>query len=127
MRSDAELHQVALSVSNVAEAVAFYGEVLGLELMLHIETGHPLAFFSFGNSRLMLEESDAEQVGVIYLWFNDLGSKLADFKAKGIEVTQDAAVIFDDTKGIFGDAGQKEMLAFIKDPSGNQIGLMSRE
>ena len=126
MPNDRSLYQIALSVSDLDEAIKFYRDIVGLKLIKQFDIGPKLAFFDLRGPRLMLEQSDGNS-GVFYLYVQNIGQSVEALKAKGAVIEQDPTAIFQDAEGLFGEAGQSELLAFIKDPSGNLVGLMSRE
>ncbi|MCY4655851.1 MAG: VOC family protein [Gammaproteobacteria bacterium] len=127
MAEDRTLYQIALSVSNLAKAVDFYRDTLGLRLIKEFSVGAHLAFFDLGGPRLMIEESANSNPGLFYLFVENLDESVQQLKTKGVNLEQDPMTIFQDQEGLFGPAGQSEVLTFIQDPSGNMIGLMSRK
>lgn len=121
------LRQVALPVSDVDEAVAFYRDVLGLR---HIATFGGLAFFDVGGVRLLLElAEDPEPVDehVLYLAVDDIHAAHAELQGRGTTFVDDPHVIFTDEQGTFGTAGEAEWMTFFRDPDGNLLALSSRE
>lgn len=120
------LHQVAISVQDIEKAVAFYRDRLGLSLIHQFTQGPALAFFDLGGPRLMIEQSEQSNPATFYLWVSDLAGKIDELELVDVEIVQRPTVIFEDKNGIFGTPEQSEYLAFVRDPSGNLIGLMSR-
>lgn len=127
MPADGDLHQVAVSVKNLDESVAFYRDVLGLRLIHQFEQGPRLAFFDLGGTRLMMEESENPSSSLIYLYVEDIEGTISRLRARDVEIHQDTVAIFKDDDGLFGSPGQTEFLAFVKDLDGSLVGLMSRK
>ena len=124
------LHQVAVPVKDVARAVDFYRSLLGDEPIAVFDPPG-LAFFRLGETRLLLdaaadEESSDLSGGLIYVRVPNVAEAVENLRAQGTEIQGEPHIIFDDTDGTFGDAGEVEWMAFIKDPDGNTIGLASR-
>jgi catechol 2,3-dioxygenase-like lactoylglutathione lyase family enzyme len=79
--------------------------------------------FNFSGTRLLLEPEGP--VSSIYFWVDDVGQACASLREKGVTVA-DPEVIFEDPEGIFGTAGEAEIMAFFEDPSGNTLAFASR-
>ena len=122
------LHQVSLTVNDLDAAIGFYRDILELPLRARFDHGAKLAFLDLGVTRLMLEEGEGVASGsVIYLYVNDIDASVAEAKAKGVEVVGEPHAIHHDADGTFGNAGESEFMAFLKDPSGNLIALAQRK
>ena len=122
------LHQVSLTVNDLDAAIGFYRDILELPLRARFDQGAKLAFLDLGVTRLMLEEGEGVASGsVIYLYVNDIDASVAEAKAKGVEVVGEPHAIHHDADGTFGNAGESEFMAFLKDPSGNLIALAQRK
>ena len=124
------LHQVAVPVKDVARAVDFYRSLLEDEPIAVFDPPG-LAFFRLGETRLLLDAAAGDDGGnlgggLIYLRVPNVAELVEALRAKGTEIQGEPHVIFDDTEGTFGAAGEVEWMAFIKDPDGNTIGLASR-
>lgn len=115
----AELGQLALTVSEVAAAKAFYHQVLGLKFLF--DAGPNLAFLAAGSVRLMLtSEGGAGNVGknsVLY------------FRTPAVAASYEAVT----GRGAHGERAPQLVakmpdhelwMAFVRDPDGNLIGLM---
>jgi methylmalonyl-CoA/ethylmalonyl-CoA epimerase len=110
--------QIALTVSDLAAAKQFYGDVLGMAFLFDAGT---MAFYQCGTVRLMI--GLAETPGPV-------GGTILYFKVDDIEATHTALV---ERKVEFVHAPRMVAkmpdhdlwLGFLKDPSGNTIGLMS--
>jgi len=110
--------QIALSVTDLPRATAFYRDTLGLKLLFEVPG---MSFFDVEGVRLMLSASGGKPGGrdtVFYFKVDDAGQAHADLSAKGVHFEQPPHVI--------GRTPTSEvMLAFCTDPDGNLLGLMS--
>lgn len=118
------VRQVALSAGRDLDAtLAFWREVLGMSL--HARFDPPgIAFILAGDVRLLF--TDGLPAGTVYLDISGLEEFHASAKAAGIPFTAPPALVHRDTGGLFGQAGESEWMAFLKDPAGNTIGLVER-
>jgi len=118
----AELAQVAMTVSNVDQILPFYQDILGLPLLFR--SGSNLAFFSMGPVRLMLTTPQGAgapgQNSILY------------FRVHDLEYTHHAMV----QQGAFNQRGpqlaarmpdHELWMAFVRDPDGNLIGLIEEK
>ena len=110
--------QVALHVTSIADAEAFYRDVLGLP---HLYTFGDLAFFDAGGTRLYLQAVEAERwtAGtIIYFRVGDIHATYERLSA--------AAVHFNGAPHMIHrhEDGTEEWMAFFTDPSGNQLSIM---
>ena len=115
-----EIGQIAITVSDVTKATAFYRDVLGLKFLFN--AGPNLAFLSAGGVRLMLTTPQgAGEVGknsILYFKVPDLVAAYAGVVARGASTErapQLAAKLPD----------HELWLAFVRDPDGNLVGMMS--
>jgi catechol 2,3-dioxygenase-like lactoylglutathione lyase family enzyme len=111
--------QIAISVSNVDQALAFYRDILGLTFLFRPATN--LAFLDSGGVRLMLSTPQgAGAVGgnsILYFKVTDIGDSFAALLNRGAvgeREPQATAELSDHTL----------WLAFLRDPDGNLVGLM---
>jgi DNA-binding CsgD family transcriptional regulator/extradiol dioxygenase family protein len=113
------LGQISRTVSDIAQAEAWYGGVLGLK---HLYTFGKLAFFDLGGTRLYLsaEQDKAGPESILYLRVGDILAAHAALLARGVEFTAPPHMIFR-----HGD-GTEEWMAFFKDPDGRPLALMSQ-
>jgi DNA-binding CsgD family transcriptional regulator/extradiol dioxygenase family protein len=113
------LGQISRTVSDIAQAEAWYGGVLGLK---HLYTFGKLAFFDLGGTRLYLsaEEDKAGPESILYLRVDDIVAAHATLHERGVEFTAAPHMIFR-----HGD-GTEEWMAFFKDPDGRPLALMSQ-
>jgi methylmalonyl-CoA/ethylmalonyl-CoA epimerase len=121
------LQQVALPASDLARAVGFYRDVLGLPLIAQFSPPG-LAFFALGSTRLLVDAAaEAKQAaGVLYFRVGDIHAAAAALKERGVALDAEPHRIFADTAGTFGAAGEEEWMAFFRDPDGNVLALAAR-
>jgi catechol 2,3-dioxygenase-like lactoylglutathione lyase family enzyme len=111
--------QIAISVSDVDQALAFYRDILGLAFLFRPAIN--LAFLDSGGVRLMLSTPQgAGAVGgnsILYFKVADIGASfhaMLNRGAVGEREPQATAELGDHTL----------WLAFLRDPDGNLVGLM---
>ena len=114
-----EIGQIALTVSDLEKAVAFYRDALGMK---HLFNAPPsMAFFAAGNVRLMLgrpEKPDSERLGCA-LYF-----KVADIQAAR-EALAARGVAFEVEPHRLAKMPDHELwMAFFRDPDRNLLALM---
>jgi catechol 2,3-dioxygenase-like lactoylglutathione lyase family enzyme len=119
----APIGQIALTVADIPAAVAFYRDVLGLPLLFQAPPG--LAFFKAGDVRLMLTlpEDGPGPPGTASVLY---------FSVKGIVETEAAlrqnGAPFDKGAHCIAVMPDHELwMAFLRDPSGNLLGLMEEK
>jgi len=113
--------QVAVVVSDVAKATAFYRDVLGLKFLF--EAGANLAFLQVGGARIMLTtpqgHGEAGKNSILY------------FKVAGDITEAHAAIV---ARGAVSERApqltakmpdHELWIGFVRDPDGNLVGLMS--
>ena len=111
--------QISRTVSDIQQAEAWYGGVLGLK---HLYTFGKLAFFDLGGTRLYLsgEQGTAGPESILYLRVEDIAAAHATLAERGVEFSAAPHMIFR-----HGD-GTEEWMAFFKDPDGRPLALMSQ-
>jgi catechol 2,3-dioxygenase-like lactoylglutathione lyase family enzyme len=110
--------QIARPVGDVAAAVRWYGEVLGLP---HLYTYGNLAFFDCGGTRLFLSEGEATgPPSVLYFRVGDIQSAYDELCSRGVEFTHAPHMIFKH------DSGMEEWMAFFTDPDGHPLAIMAQ-
>lgn len=116
----AEIGQIAITVRDVPRATAFYREVLGLRFLF--SAGPNLAFLDAGGVRLMFStpqgHGEPGKNSTLYFRVSDLAPTHAALVQRGAipeRAPQLAATMPD----------HELWLAFVRDPEGNLIGLMS--
>ena len=117
----AEIGQIAIVVSDVAQAVTFYRDVLGLRFLF--SAGPNLAFLQAGTVRLMLtlpegRNGEAGKNSVLYFKVADLAATHAAIVARGAKNEHAPRLI--------AKMPDHELwMAFVRDPDGNLVGMMS--
>jgi predicted enzyme related to lactoylglutathione lyase len=115
-----EIGQIAIVVSDVTTATTFYRDVLGLKFLF--SAGPNLAFLAAGTVRLMLTKPEGQvEVGknsILYFKTSDLGATHAVILARGAKNERGP--------GLIAKMPDHELwMAFVRDPDGNLIGMMS--
>lgn len=115
-----EIGQIALTVSDVAKATEFYRDVLGLKFLFG--AGPNLAFLAAGSVRIMLSTAQGQgepgKNSTLYFKVADLPAAHAAVVARGAKnerAPQLTAKMPD----------HELWIAFVRDPDGNLVGLMS--
>jgi methylmalonyl-CoA/ethylmalonyl-CoA epimerase len=113
------LAQIAVTVTDLHAARAFYGDALGLP---HLFDAGTMAFFDCGGVRLLVGTGDAKPGGgtLIYFRVTDVEGAIAALKERGAEIVQEAHLLAP-------MKGYDLWLAFVRDPSGNLVGLMEEK
>jgi methylmalonyl-CoA/ethylmalonyl-CoA epimerase len=117
-----ELVQVAQHVEDLDRAVAFYEDLLGKKAAA-IYTPPGIAFFFLDGTRLKLDATSASSE--LYLAVDDVEFSVDELKQRGVEILEDAHVIWQHTDDSLGPVGTDEWLAFIRDSEGNRVALVS--
>lgn len=117
-----DVTQIAFTVPDLAEAKAFYQDILELKFLFDAGT---MAFFQCGAVRLMLDEASSEgdkpatsNGTIVYFRVADLGATARLLESRGASFVQQPHLV----------ARMKShdlWLAFLKDPAGNTLGLVS--
>lgn len=111
--------QIALAVSDIARAEAFYRDVLGLT---HLFTFGQLAFFDCDGTRLFLDalpEAQGKGNSVIYFRVGDIHATQDSLVRKGVPFEAAPHIIHKH------EDGTEEWMTFFRDPDGNMLSLMS--
>lgn len=116
------ISQIAIAVSDVEQALAFYRDVLGLDFLF--SAGPKLAFLNADGVRIMLSTPQgAGTVGnnsILYFKVSDIKSVHSSVVARGAKNERDpelAARMPD----------HELWTGFIRDPDGNLVGLMEEK
>jgi DNA-binding CsgD family transcriptional regulator/catechol 2,3-dioxygenase-like lactoylglutathione lyase family enzyme len=110
--------QISRTVSDVAAAERWYGEVLGLP---HLYTFGKSAFFDCGGTRLYLTADQAvTPESILYLRVADIRAAYEELRARGVEFHGAPHLIHRHADGT------EEWLAVFKDPDGRALALMSQ-
>lgn len=116
----AEIGQIAITVGDVAQATAFYRDVLGLKFLFG--AGPNLAFFAAGSVRLMLSTPQgAGEVGKNSILF----FKVADIAAAHAAIVARGAKEESAPHRLVKMPDHDLWLSAVRDPEGNIIELMS--
>jgi len=117
------IHQIAIRSSDLDRSIAFYRDVLGVELIARFDPPG-MAFLRFGETRLLLEK--AANPGTLYFWVDDLEEAVRTLRGKGVQFDDEPLVIHRDDARQFGPAGAEEWMAFFRDPDDNVLALASQ-
>lgn len=117
-----DIGQIAITVSDVSQALVFYRDVLGLEFLF--SPAPTLAFLRAGSVRIMLSTPQgAGAVGansVLYFKVNEIENVFTAIVERGAQVERQpqlAAQMPDHALWI----------GFVRDPDGNLVGLMEEK
>jgi predicted enzyme related to lactoylglutathione lyase len=117
-----DLGQVAITVSDVARAIVFYRDVLGLKFLF--AAGPNLAFLAAGSVRIMLStpqgHGEPGKNSVLYFNVNAIADAHAAVLARGAtnERSPQLAAKMPD---------HELWIGFVRDPDGNLVGLMEEK
>ena len=111
--------QIAINVGDVARAVQFYRDTLGMRFLFEVPK---LAFFDCGGVRLMLSLPESKEFdhpgSVLYYKVADINASHAALKARG--------VAFIDEPHLIARMPDHDLwMVFFHDSEGNTLGLMS--
>ena len=113
------LDQIGVNVADIEAAIGFYGETLGLRLMLR---PHPtMAFFDLGGISLYLQQAsdpaDIAKASVLYLRCGDIVLATAELKAAGVSFVAEPHRVSE-------QPAYDLWMAFFTDPDGHTLALM---
>jgi methylmalonyl-CoA/ethylmalonyl-CoA epimerase len=111
--------QIAINVRDVARAVQFYRDTLGLRFLFEVPK---LAFLDCGGVRLMLSLPESKEFdhpgSVLYYKVADINASHAALKARGVE--------FIDEPHLIARMPDHDLwMVFLHDTEGNTLALMS--
>ncbi len=110
--------QIARPVRDITQAVAWYGETLGLP---HLFSFGKLAFFDCGGTRLFLEESeDTAAASILYFRVPDIQAAHDELRSRDVEFVQEPRMIHRHANGV------EEWMAFFQDPEGRPLALLAQ-
>lgn len=117
----ATLGQIALTVSNIDDATAFYRDALGIPLMFEADN---MAFFDLGPVRLMLAGEDgATKAGassVLYFVVEDIEDMHTGLLMKGVSFERDPFVVH--------ETDEAELwMSFFRDMDANLLAMMQEK
>lgn len=116
--SKVSLNQVHVSVSDVDGAVAFYRDVVGLELMFEVPQ-QSMAFFDLGGPRLYIgraESPDFVSAPLLYFQVEDIEDHWEMMKGHGVEFVSEPHLVHR-------DGGSELWMAFFRTPEGHMNAL----
>jgi catechol 2,3-dioxygenase-like lactoylglutathione lyase family enzyme len=114
--------QVALPVTNLERAIAFYRDQLGLNLLFQVPN---LAFFDCGGVRLMLDASPApseHRGSIIYFKVPDANIAHDGLVAAGVIFERDPQLV-----AKMPESGTEVWMAFFRDPDRNLLAIMAEK
>jgi len=111
--------QIHVNVKDLARAVVFYRDVLGLRFLFEVPN---MAFFECGGVRLMLgvaEKAELEHpASILYYEVTDIGASSAALKSRGVPFEAEPHKV--------ADLGDRDLwLGFFRDSESNVVALMS--
>jgi predicted enzyme related to lactoylglutathione lyase len=117
-----DIGQIALTVSDVANATAFYRDVLGLKFLF--PAGPNLAFLAAGAVRIMLTipqgHGEVGKNSILYFKVADIGAAHAAVVARG--------AVSERAPQLMAKMPDHELwIGFVRDPDGNLVGLMEEK
>ncbi len=118
------LVQIAQRARDLDAAAEFYAMLLGTSPIARFDPPG-LLFFELDGVRLLLDESAPP--ALIYLAVPHVRNRIAELNAVGVVVESEPHVIFRHADETLGPAGLDEWQAFVRDPDGNLVGLVSHE
>ncbi len=117
----ARIGQIAVPVSDIERAIAFYRDVLGMRFLFQA-TPPGLGFFDLDGVRLMLDAPAKSQAqhfsSVIYYKVTDLEAAFTTLSTRGVQ--------FEAKPHLLAKMPDHELwMAFFRDPDDNLLALMS--
>ena len=111
--------QLSRSVSDIEQASAWFGPVLGLR---HLYTFGKLAFFDMNGTRLLLSEESGAHASesIIYFQVPDIAEAHRTLLGRGVVFRADPHRIHRH------EDGTEEWMAFFDDPDGRPLALMAQ-
>lgn len=111
------IRQIAVTVSDMDRAVAFYADTLGLDLRFRNDT---LAFFDCGETRLLLGAKRSEDADGIVIYFEvaDIFAAVDNLRDSGIQIEKEPECLAR-------MAGRAMWVAFFRDSEGALAALIA--
>jgi predicted enzyme related to lactoylglutathione lyase len=114
--------QIRVNVQDIARAVAFYRDVLGMTLLYEMPDQR-MAFFECGGVRLYLAQdssSDTTSTAAVYYTVEGLDQVYSELVDRGATVINPPATVYriEQVEG---------RMAFLHDSEGNTVGLMEEK
>ncbi|MGH2508309.1 MAG: VOC family protein [Ktedonobacteraceae bacterium] len=117
-----EIGQIAITVSDVAKALTFYRDVLGLKFLFSPNTN--LAFLAAGPVRIMLSTPQGSgQAGansILYFKVTDIAAVYAGMVKRGATSERPPHLIVN-------MPDHELWIGFLRDPDSNLVGLMEEK
>lgn len=117
-----DIGQIAITVSDVSQALVFYRDVLGLEFLF--SPAPTLAFLRTGSVRIMLSTPQgAGAVGansVLYFKVNEIENVFTVIVKRGAQVERPPQLVAQMPDHAL-------WIGFVRDPDGNLVGLMEEK
>jgi methylmalonyl-CoA/ethylmalonyl-CoA epimerase len=113
--------QVALRAEDLDRAASFYEQLLGSPPTGRFDPPG-LLFFDVGGVRLMFGLEG--EPSLVYLGVDDVEQTIAVMRDR-VEIISEPHLRFTHTDDSLGPAGMDEWQAFLRDPEGNSVGLVS--
>lgn len=114
-----QIGQIAIPVSDIDRAVAFYRDILGMRFLFQAPSG--LGFFDCGGVRLTLDapaKAHAGKSSVVYYKVADLDAAFQSLSVRG--------VVFEAKPHFIAKLPDHELwMAFFRDSEGNLLAMMS--
>jgi methylmalonyl-CoA/ethylmalonyl-CoA epimerase len=114
-----KIGQIAIPVSDIDRAIAFYQDVLGMEFLFKAPPG--LGFFNCGGIRLLLDapawNNGEKRSSVIYYQVADIHRLTSELKKRGVVIETEPHLV---AKMPDHDL----WMSFFRDPDGNLLALM---
>jgi predicted enzyme related to lactoylglutathione lyase len=115
-----KIGQIAIPVTDVDRAIAFYRDVLGLSFLFR--AGANLAFFDCGGVRILLDKPETAEFenhsSVIYFTVSDIQASFAEVVENGAESVGEPHLIAR-------LADREVWMGFFRDPDRNVLALMA--
>lgn len=116
------IRQIAVTVSDVEQALGFYRDLLGLEFLF--APNADLAFVQAGDVRIMLSTPQgAGSIGansILYFQVEDIAATFGDFVARGAPEERAPALA--------AQMPDHELwIGFLRDPDGNLVGVLEEK
>jgi predicted enzyme related to lactoylglutathione lyase len=110
--------QIAITITDIARATAFYRDVLGLTLLFEVPG---MAFFECGGVRLFLSRAERPEfaaTSILYYRVDDVTVAAQALESRGVTFLEAPAVVHR-------DARHELWVAFFQDSEGNHLALMA--
>ena len=118
-----KIRQISIGCQDIDRAQAFYTQLIGKEPTA-VFPAPGMIFFELEGTRLLIQRGGGSSL--IYLQVEDVKQEIERLRNLGVKVSEEPHIVFPDPQGVFDKPGN-EWLAFVEDPEGNPVGLMSRE